>query len=305
MPPDTCYAAFGLSIASAVPLPELPLVGAPAVPDVTIRRGRAETGESGGAALWGDRHRAVLTVPDVARYEVREGREIIFQTCDGAEERHVRLFLLGSALGVLLHQRQLLPLHANAIEVDGEVVAFSGHSGAGKSTLAAWFHDRGRRVLSDDVCVIGQLPGGKSVAYPGIPRLRLWRDALERSGRNSASFDPTWLNDASYDKFDVPIVPTDDVLAPRPLAAIYLLRQGDPPARINRLGGSEAMSALISNTYRGAFIPRVGDAVAHWKQCHSVAEQVPIFEVIRAFDKDRFEDDALLLEDHVESQLRQ
>ena len=44
-------------------------------------------------------------------------------TAPGASSRNVRVFLLGSAFGALLHQRGLLPLHANAVEVDGRAVA--------------------------------------------------------------------------------------------------------------------------------------------------------------------------------------
>ena len=57
-------------------------------------------------------------------------------------------------MGAALHQRGILPLHANAVEIDHRAVAFMGASGAGKSTLAAWFHDQGYPILADDVCVI-------------------------------------------------------------------------------------------------------------------------------------------------------
>ena len=79
---------------------------------------------------------------------------------------------------MILHQRSLLPLHANAMVVEGRAIGFMGHPGAGKSTLAAWFHDRGFDVLADDVCVVTPGPDGRPLAHPGIPRLRLWREAL-------------------------------------------------------------------------------------------------------------------------------
>ena len=81
--------------------------------------------------------------------------EIVAEPRQGVPDSNVRLFLLGSAMGALLHQRGLLPLHTNAVEVGGRAFAFMGKSGAGKSTLAAWFHDRGFRIVADDVCVVG------------------------------------------------------------------------------------------------------------------------------------------------------
>jgi hypothetical protein len=300
---DTGYSAFGLTVASTVPLPDLPAEPLRSVPDVSVSEGRVESEEGAPLPLSGDRSRAVLTVPDVARYEIFAGNRIVVDACPKADERHVRLFLLGSAFGALLHQRGLLPLHANAVELDGRAVAFAGPSGAGKSTLAAWFHDRGHPILTDDVCVVRWGPGGEPVASPGIPRLRLWRDALKRTGRRAEDFDQTWPNDEAYDKFDVPLPTPADRRRPLPLAAIYLLREGDGPLALERLRGSAAVGALISNTYRGNFVQIVGDPVAHWRQCHALATTVPIFEAVRSFDPERFEQEALMIEDHSRGQV--
>ena len=122
------------------------------------------------------------------------------------------LYLLGSARGALLHQRGLLPLHANAVVLAGRAIAFCGHSGAGKSTIAAWFHDRGDPILADDICAVDGAATGEIIAYPGVPRLRLWRDALEKGGREASGYRRSF---DSLDKWDVPIGPPSP---PVPLA---------------------------------------------------------------------------------------
>ena len=122
---------------------------------------------------------ALLVVDKTARYFVADGSRIVVQPEEGASSRNVRLFLLGSAFGLLLHQRGLLPLHANAVEIDGRAVAFAGGPGAGKSTLAAWFSDRGFALIADDVAVI-DFEGKTPIIQPGLPRLRLWERAIER-----------------------------------------------------------------------------------------------------------------------------
>jgi len=59
---------------------------------------------------------------------------------------------MGSAMGALLHQRNILALHAGTIAVNGGSVIFCGPSGIGKSTLAAGFRRRGYpNVAGDDV----------------------------------------------------------------------------------------------------------------------------------------------------------
>jgi hypothetical protein len=121
------------------------------------------------------------------------------------------------------------------VEIGGRACLFIGRSGAGKSTLAAWFHDRGHRVLADDVCAIS-LDGGKAMAMPGVPRLRLWKDAVERSGRSTDSFERSF---DGHDKFDVPTRSGPD-LRPLAVAACYILdstegAEGEP--RLDPLTG--------------------------------------------------------------------
>ena len=199
------YRVFGLKIRSELPLPELFSAGDAAAPDILIRSGSVPAAGEPGLKAEGDS--LVLTIQDVARYRVNGGREIIVDAEPGVPEGNLRLFLLGSAFGALLHQRQLLPLHANAVEVEGKAVAFMGESGAGKSTLAAWFHDRGHRVVADDVCVVRFDEQGRALAQPGLPRLRLWDEAMEATGRNAADFARSYSGDETFNKFDVPIAP--------------------------------------------------------------------------------------------------
>src|SRR5687768_4578943 len=144
------YSLFGLNAVSEIALPELWPGDPQASPDVVVRFGPVpcEDEPKHGLVVLSEGE-ALLVVPGVGRYLMRAGREMIVEADAGSSERNLRLYLLGSAFAALLHQRGLLPLHANAIIVDGRVIAFMGHPGAGKSTMAAWFHDRGFGILSD------------------------------------------------------------------------------------------------------------------------------------------------------------
>ncbi len=96
--------------------------------------------------------------PNVGSFAVRAGREIVIDPLPCVDERALRLTLLGPALALLLHQRDLFVLASSAVRVqaedggDGDFygVAFLGYSGAGKSTTArrpsqARLHVRRRR----------------------------------------------------------------------------------------------------------------------------------------------------------------
>ena len=259
---------FGLTIDSELPLPGLIPAPVGASVDVCIRRGTL--GEE-----------ADLVIPEAGSFAVRDGREIIVDALPEVPERNIRLFLLGSAMGLLLHQRGLFPLHANGVVVDGRAIAVAGATGAGKSTLAAWFSRQGLTLVGDDV--IAMKPGAERVmALPGPPRVRLWREALDVFEIDNAELEPSYV-DAAYDKWDLPVAPNSLASTELPLAAVYVLEDGSD-IQIRRMGGAAAAEALFDHTYRGAYVERVEGAVDHWRAVATLAATVPVFNLVRPRD---------------------
>lgn len=288
------YRLFGLSIESELPLPEL--VGQQQQQDANGRE--ADISIRLGSAGEGDARGYNLDIDDVARFVIAGGRSITIDPAPGVGEADIRLFLLGSAMGAALHQRGILPLHANAVVVDSKAVAFTGRSGAGKSTLAAWFHDQGHQILADDVCVIRIGSEGHPWAYPGLPRLRLWEDALAASGRDAAHHTPSFhVSGDDRRKFDVRIPAGGIAGEPLPLAALFSLEESDEFA-IERLSGSAAVEAISANTYRGQLIAEVGDSAAHLAACVTIARTVPIMRLQRPFDRGKFDAQCREIIDH-------
>lgn len=293
------YEVFGLRTASEIPLPELfapPTESGGSAPDVLIRHGSIPRLEGERPGLNVRPAGALLNIPDIGRYWMERGSVMVVEPHPEASWRNVRLYLLGSAFAALLHQRALLPLHANAVEIDGKAVAFMGHPGAGKSTLAAWFHDRGFRLLSDDVCVVTFDSNGRPLAHPGIPRLRLWREALEASGRVAQGYE---LSFDDMDKFNVP-TRGDRGGGSVPLDKIYLLERTERSA-IVPLSGSQAVEALVTNTYRGGYLPLMKETGRHLFQCVQLSRHVGTFRACRAWGFDRFDSEAAALEAHARS----
>jgi hypothetical protein len=290
---------FGLRLHSELALPELLPAPDDARPaDLVVRIGTIPPfdGERPGLAVAGDA--ALLAIPEVGRFLISGGREIVVEPDPAGSPRNVRLYLLGSAIGAVLHQRGLLPLHANAIEVDGRAIAFMGHSGAGKSTLAAWFHDRGYRILSDDVCVV-RAAGDGFEAMPGVPRLRLWREALEASGRSADGLE------RAFDDMDKYTVPTKAAAATAPvrLSHVYLLERGETAA-IAPLKGAAGIEALVANTYRGGYLALMDGTGRHLRQCVALMARAPVFSAMRRWGFADFEAEAAALEAHARAQLQ-
>ncbi len=176
------YAFCGWRLQSALALPELaPWNGDDRAPDVVV-------------TLNGDDHdypidascllrcsaggRLRLAIPKIAKYHVRGGNEVAIAAASGADPADIRIFLFNAVLGLLAHQRGLLPLQASAIRTAEGAIAFVGGAAAGKSTLAAALARRGYDLLSDDVSIF-DATSGRSMLRPTLPRVKLWRDALE------------------------------------------------------------------------------------------------------------------------------
>lgn len=272
------YRLYDLRISSEIELPELKSQPDWQEPDVRIRL-EGLPGRGGKSdELFADGAVAGFFIEDVAHYLVSAGREIIVDPRPDAPVRNVRLYLLGSAMGLLLHQRGRLPLHANAVETGDRGFAFMGPSGSGKSTLAAAFHDRGHQVIADDVCLVSFRDDGRAIAHGGAPRMRLWEDALLESGRTAGSYELSYAGDEQFRKFDVPI--EQEATSSVPLSAIFELASAEY-ILFEKLRGLDAVEAIFANTYRGEFIAAAGDAKLHWQACMQLVSAVPVFRLHR------------------------
>ena len=289
------YGLFGLRLRSDIELPELLAASGDREPDVRIRLSHIdEAPVEGGLHVLDDG--LMFVAPQVARFKIVGGSEILVEPDGDVPIRNVRIFLLGSAFGALLHQRGLLPLHANAVEIDGKAVAFMGESGAGKSTLAAWFHDRGYRIIADDVCVVQFDEGGRLRAHPGLPRLRLWAEALEALGRTPSAYERSFMGEPDLDKYDVPIAETAAVNSME-LAAIYVLGRGDA-MEIAPLNGVSAAEVVFAHTYRGAFAGPANTLSDQWSTTANVIRGTPILAATRPWGLDRFDSVCAQLAQH-------
>jgi hypothetical protein len=214
------YAAFGLNLSSELELPELPAATTDAVPDVRIRLGpvpeRLPDAQAGGVLYQTAPARFLLAL-EHTRFLVQDGSDIRFDRLEQRPEQ-LRVFLLGSCLGALLHQRGLLPLHGSAIRTPRGAVVFLGHSGAGKSTLLGAMLQRGHALLADDVAAVRITGEGQPLVEPAIPRLRLWADSAERLGYLPALLQQ---EQPELEKYILP--PPEFAPGAAPLHRIYVL----------------------------------------------------------------------------------
>ena len=224
------YLLCGWCVRSALALPELlpwPF-GERTVPDITIRETSVPAvldnpvtqGESLVVSADGS---VLLHIKGLVRILARGGNEIFVEILRHEASEGWRLFLLGSTLGHIIHQRGLFPLHAACLKVAGRTIAIAGASGMGKSTLAMAMVQRGHALLSDDLTVIQQAGLAIPHVLPAFPRLKLWRDTLEK-----LAIDPGGVPRVrdGMDKFNLASSHSFGFdPAPSPLHAVLLLNE--------------------------------------------------------------------------------
>lgn len=281
---DNAYHIFGLNITSSITLPALPVPNPhpDAAPDVVIEYGKTPDALTNpqikGVRFQAGKEEFLLRVDGVARYYVRSGSRITIMPEAGVGDDDILVFLMGSAVGALLHQRNTLALHASAIVANGESVIFTGPSGIGKSTLAAGFHQRGYHFLADDVCAITTANVHPAV-IPGFPRLKLWADVLKRLKTNKDELKSV-RRGQGLEKYFLPVNGFGD--APVPLKSVFVLETTNTDRmEITALKGGEKIDPLIGNTYRLRFVKGLGGEKGHFKQCAAVATKVAVYRTVR------------------------
>jgi hypothetical protein len=265
------YRAFGVDFQSALPLPEMREGWEGARAPVTIRRASAPrpagvTEIDRGVVA--DPQVFWMEVPNIVRLLVTAGTEITVEILGNATDGEVRAYLLGSAMGALLHQRGLLPLHASAVEIDGRAIAFIGTSGAGKSTMALHLNARGHPLICDDICAV-DTSGAIPVVWPGLINLKLWRDSLASTGRATDGLEQVL---PTLDKYRLPIAATA-AYERYLLGGIVCLIAGSEKtaAALEPLTGAEAAAILIANSFRGQLIKPMARSLAHFEQVTAIA----------------------------------
>ena len=253
------YRVYGLAVRSGIPFPELPASAPEAGPDLVIRLGEVperldDAQHHQSWWLQSNARECLVNIPQVCRLLIRDGREIIVQPADeSASSADVRLFLLGSGMGAVLHQRGLLPLHVGAVRAGGKVWAFTGPSGAGKSTLTATMHLKYRLPLvSDDVMALH--PGQQQALVSAGPRkLKLWQDAAEHLRCDPGSLVQDLSNTP---KFQLYLGDGNSDggagIEAEPLHALVLLEPSPEPIvpQLERLSGAKAFDVCLTALYR-------------------------------------------------------
>lgn len=272
------YTAYNLGIDSALSLPELPLSDSAA--DVVVRFGRVDRvvpNPPRQGLIHATAEETYLFFEGIAKFLIREGREIVVDPAPGVSEQWLRIGVLGPGMGALLYQRGWLTLHASSVAVGDGAVAFIAERGWGKSTMAAAMCVRGHRLVADDITAVHVAEAGSPLVCPGYPQIKLWPEAATSLGEDTEMLprlDPVSERRARR-------ATREFVADPLPLRRIYVLGSGDVP-EIGGVQPQEALVELIRHTY-GRELFQAVQTQSHFLKCAAVANRIPMCRLNRPY----------------------
>ncbi|MCK5135659.1 MAG: hypothetical protein KAR19_07725 [Bacteroidales bacterium] len=275
------YNIFGLSIRSQLEIPEFTEYPSETT-QVTVRFGSVadhlDTVISTGVLFESGKEEFLLKLPNIGKYLIRNGTQIIIEPKPGATPEEIRLFLLGSVLGTILHQRGFLPLHGSTVDVKGKALVIIGNSAAGKSTLAASLNLAGYPLISDDLSAISLNDSGACVAHRGIPFIKLWKDTsgLLYPGGKYNRVRP------QINKYKIPVNKDKQMNEVWRIETIVrLTSRNNHEFQVHTISGANKLAMLREHVYRDQLIKGMGIMESHFHMLSLLAGQIRLFHVER------------------------
>lgn len=244
------YTVFGFRVTSDFRLPELidsKVIGDH--PAISIEKGIAPTVIKdevvGNWLMKISQNQCLYDIPTVGRFFIDRGDRIIVEPIEKVTSQNIRAFLFGPAIGTLLHQRGVFPLHMSAVSYGNSSIGFTGVSGAGKSTMAlAIYRTLGLKILCDDLGIVDLNPEG-ALLYSGLGRLKVRADSLNALKGGIAVCPSVNEFETKYHLHQKELFTTDGTS----INTLIELVQSDQEL-VREINGFEKYSSLIKAIYK-------------------------------------------------------
>jgi len=258
--------------------------------DVEVKRGEVpehlEQAEYTGVNFESNKKEFLLKIVNVADFFIREGKTVVVMPYEGAENREIELFFLGSVMAVVLLQRNILPFHGSAFQRDEECIIISGNSGAGKSTLLHHFVKQGYKALTDDVGALS-IKDNKVVLTPSYPSSKIWNDVMKSYGYQEK--DDLRVRPAIR-KFRYSLE-NNFCFSALPVRAIYILSESnnDEYSCVEEKGINK-FAILQRNIYRPLFPKALKKEQMVFSIINILAQQISLYKIKRSSSLKKMKD---------------
>ena len=291
------YRVYGVNIESKIEVPEFEVIDSNSDIDVKLSFGVVNEEiidliTQGHRAKY-EKQDMWFYIEDVAIFHIYNGDTVTIEPMGDKNNKMIKLYIMGSVMGMILLQRNMVAIHGGGIVIDGKGCIFTGQKGAGKSTITTALRKKGYKFIADDVCSINI--GDINTIHHGFGYQKLCEDAMEKLGYNLNEFEP-FRGDLNVNKY---IVPAFDEFTKEevPLEAVFELAVGDvDEVKIEEVLGANKMNKLIENVFRIEMLRYAGGMEPkYFKQCLDIARSTKMYKITRPKDVFSVEDQISLV----------
>lgn len=293
------YKVYGLKVKSQMMINELTtledkdnidvnIVYKPMPQDIKekISKGRNSTYEK--QRMW-------FNIKGLATYCISNGNEVLIELHENADMQLVKVYILGSVLGMVLLQRNIVAIHGGSIVIDNKGYVFTGDKGAGKSTLTTALRQRGYKFVADDVAAIDI--GEINKINPGFGYQKLCEDTMSKLGYDVSKYSP-FRSDMNI-KYIVPALDSF-VYDKVEFAGIFEVEASDDvnSVEIEEIKGTNKVNRIIKNIFRIEIMMYLGGMnPEYFKKCMEISKNVKYYKITRPKDKFTVDEQISFIED--------
>lgn len=229
-------------------------------------------------------------VEGLGTYHIKNGTSIEVDYDEDKDFQLVKGYLLGTAFGCLIAQREQVAFHGGTIVMNHGAIIVTGESGAGKSTLTTALRNQGYGFLADDVSVTTLNHANQCIVQPAFPQQKLCRDAMIQMGYTPNNYIKV---DEERDKYLLP-VKQQFINHAIPLTCIIEIAIGTT-LQLNEIKGKEKLKILFRNIYRCSIWEHLSMPSNYFKRCLMIAKQIPVYQLQRPDSEYTIDEQIMLL----------
>jgi len=243
----------------------------------------------------------LYTLPNVARYYVRNGEQIIIESLEG-DWSEILLFFYSNCMAAALFQRDLIPFHVSGVFVnENKVLLFAAPSRTGKSTTSVMLQQKGYAPFTDDTAVL-YVVDGKCFAQASYPMIRLWQNSITQQTVLAENKKQSIITNIEIDKYGF-VFHQQFVTEKVEVAGIVFLEEEGNEIQIQKNKLNLAIEHLGNNIYRKQWINGMKKHILQFKQLTSIMNAVPTWHATRPKAQATFESFADAIEQQIIEQI--
>jgi hypothetical protein len=218
----------------------------------------------------------MLDVPKIVKYYATSNN-VCIEPAEGATEKDIVVFLIGSVMGTLLHFNNILPMHASTINIGNKAVMIAGDSGSGKSSVSAYLAMKNAQLLSDDLSSV-HFQNNLPITYSGNQRIKIWDDTREylklsnkleriRSLVEKYYFSPNLISDELFSVSHLFILSTHNKY----------------DIQIDNISGVHKLNKALKNVYRYRLVRNTTLESGIFNKVSKLVNNIEVYEIKRPF----------------------